>query len=360
MKSKRIISVILSILLTFTVCLCAFMPTANALLQQKGSITLHVADSKTHTPIKDAEFRIYLFAAAYQKGDSIGYTYIVPYDECKMDIDNLQDAYLPVHLTHYALTHSLEYTQKTSDADGYIVFDDLVPGIYLIVPTNIPDAYFMPSPFVVNIPLYNEHHDTWIFDINASPKMQILTFTEEETKTTYMSVKKEWVDDGSHPDKITVALLKNLEVYDVITLDDSNNWYYRWNDLPINNMWHIVEENVPDGFEVSYDISENTVTVTNTRGPAEEESTTTPPPVTEPDETTPVPPPATEPDETTPVPPPATEPDGSTPVPPTTEPDKLVHTGQLNWPVPVFSIAGLLLFSIGWAMLNFSKKEKCE
>ena len=36
----------------------------------------------------------------------------------------------------------------------------------------------------------------------------------------------------------------------------------------------------------------------------------------------------------------------------------LEQTGQLNWPVPVLSIAGLLLFSIGWAMLNLGKKEE--
>ena len=37
--------------------------------------------------------------------------------------------------------------------------------------------------------------------------------------------------------------------------------------------------------------------------------------------------------------------------------DKLVQTGQLNWPVPVCVILGLIFFSIGWAMLNFGKKE---
>ena len=42
----------------------------------------------------------------------------------------------------------------------------------------------------------------------------------------------------------------------------------------------------------------------------------------------------------------------------TTKKEELIHTGQLNWPVPVFSIAGLLLFSIGWAILNWDKKDE--
>ena len=42
----------------------------------------------------------------------------------------------------------------------------------------------------------------------------------------------------------------------------------------------------------------------------------------------------------------------------TTKPEELIKTGQLNWPVPIFTIAGLLLFSTGWAMLNLGKKEE--
>lgn len=62
-----------------------------------------------------------------------------------------------------------------------------------------------------------------------------------------------------------------------------------------------------------------------------------------------------------------TEPTPSTPTTPTTsttpatpttpvEPT-LPQTGQLNWPVPVLAVFGLLLFSIGWA-LRFGKGEK--
>ena len=36
------------------------------------------------------------------------------------------------------------------------------------------------------------------------------------------------------------------------------------------------------------------------------------------------------------------------------------QTGQLNWPVPVFSIAGLLIFSAGWVMFNSVKKDEEE
>ena len=48
--------------------------------------------------------------------------------------------------------------------------------------------------------------------------------------------------------------------------------------------------------------------------------------------------------------------------PPTTEgttaEEELIYTGQLNWPVPTFAIAGLLIFSAGWILLNSDKKDE--
>ena len=44
----------------------------------------------------------------------------------------------------------------------------------------------------------------------------------------------------------------------------------------------------------------------------------------------------------------------------TTEPAPLPQTGLLRWPVPVLSVAGLLLFSLGWAEIYTKRKNKHE
>ena len=92
-----------------------------------------------------------------------------------------------------------------------------------------------------------------------------------------------------------------------------------------NHSWSVIEAEVPDGYRVSYSASQMTVSITNTKI-EEEEETTLPP--------------------------------DDTPEEETTKPDELIDTGQLNWPIPVFTIAGLLLFSAGWAMLNLSRKDE--
>ena len=331
MKAKRFLIGIVALIMSLTLFICAFSPAASAIVNKNGSIILHVADSKTGKIIENASFRLYFFAAAYEKGNGVGYDYVVPYDDCNMDMDNLQDAYLPIHLTHFALTHDLPFTIKSSDKNGSIVFDNLVPGVYLIVPSgNIPE-YFMPSPFVINIPLYDKENKNWIYDINATPKMQIYESQGTED-TTYLTVKKLWDTEGDHPDSVIVSLLCDYREVERVVLNESNKWYYRWDKLSKKHNWSVVESEVPDGYKVFYETSSNTVKIINKGSYSPE--TTLPP------------------GEST------TRPGTTAPAEPTTKPEELVDTGQLNWPVPVFAISGLLLFSIGWAMLNFGKKEE--
>ncbi len=338
MKPKRAISLILTLILSISIGICAFSGEASAVLTKNGSITLHVADAITGEILENAGFRLYFFAEAREKDNELGYEYVYPYDECRIQLDDLQDAYLPIHLLNFALTHSLPYEEKSSDKSGVLVFDNLTPGIYLIAASGNVAEYFVPAPFVINIPLFDNDRQNWVYDINATPKMQIYS-ASDTTETTYISVKKLWDTDTSHPDSVTVSLLCDFEKQETVVLSAENNWTYKWENLSKRHSWSVIEDVVPDGYVVSYETSANTVTITNKKSPPPEipdsDSTTQPE-----DDTTP-------PDEET------TSPDTE----PTTKPDELIHTGQLNWPVPVFSTAGLLLFTIGWAILTFGKKE---
>ncbi len=123
----------------------------------------------------------------------------------------------------------------------------------------------------------------------------------EEDKT-YLAVDKLWVGGKNHPTSVTIELRDGDTVVDTVTLGDWNNWHYSWHDLDasVKRNWNVVEVNVPDGYTVSYSFNGTTFTVRNT--------------------------------------------------------EKLIQTGQLNWPVPVMAVLGLALLCVGIAMLR-KKKE---
>lgn len=81
---------------------------------------------------------------------------------------------------------------------------------------------------------------------------------------TNITVKKEWVtpeNATTHPDKITVKLYQNDNIYnDAVELNAYNNWIYTWNNLPTNDgqgnvyKYRVEEENV-SGYITSYSTS---------------------------------------------------------------------------------------------------------
>ena len=75
--------------------------------------------------------------------------------------------------------------------------------------------------------------------------------------TTVVSVTKSWTDDESHPDSVSVQLVRNGADYgDPITLSANNKWTYSWTELPkfdYQNAAYVytVREIVPAGYSSS-------------------------------------------------------------------------------------------------------------
>lgn len=313
-SKKLIASVIVSVM-----CFTLFSFGASAVsLDEKGSVTLTVVDKETREPVSDATFRLYMIASAYVKDSGISYIYTDKFKNSGMDIDNFSDAYFPVHLMVYAKDNEIPFEEKTSDSSGKVSFENLQCGAYLVVPSEIEEGYINPLPFIVTVPTKNNEQNKWLYDIDASPKLE--ADKEQSGSKTYISVKKIWKTTEKTPDSIKASLVKDGEIVASIVLNAENNWYHKWKNLDQKHSWSVIETGVPSGYKVSYVASQMTVIITNTSDNYKDEPTTNPEN--------------------------------------TTNPDELVDAGQLNWPVPAFSVAGLIFFSIGWAMLNLGKKDE--
>ena len=116
-------------------------------------------------------------------------------------------------------------------------------------------------------------------------------------------VRTVWSSDDmkNRPDSVTVTLYNGDVPYETVRLGAWNNWTYTWKDLSTYGNWQVIESNIPKRYVPSYSVSGNVVTITNTRS--------------------------------------------------------LIQTGQLNWPIWVLGGAGLVLVSLGGAMLVKKKRE---
>ncbi len=321
MKNNTTVKRLCKALLVVILCISLFSADTAAASNARttGSITISLCDSNLN-PLQGVSFRLYHIAYGYTDSHGIHFTYTDAFSANGMQTGNFSDAYLPVHLTAYAQRNNISYTEQTTNAAGTLVFGSLPFGAYLIVPIGRPEGYLPPNPFIVTLPVKDTVNNEWLHDVDASPKVQD---DEGRYDGTHISVSKTWKTTDTVPPNITVALLRDGVIVDTFALSEENNWSHRWENLSGNYVWSVVEIEVPAEYDVTYVTSELTVVIINTHEDYEDEPSTTP--------------------EETPPP-----------------EDELIDTGQLNWPVPVFATAGLLLFSIGWAMLNLGKKDEEE
>ena len=133
-----------------------------------------------------------------------------------------------------------------------------------------------------NLPKY-ENGEEISYTITETPVPQYTTtVTNENNKviirnvhipeTINITINKVWKDnnnqDGIRPDRIRVALLRNGEEIDRVTLSENNSWKYTFKDLDKNYngkpiKYTIDEIGIPTGYKVQY----NGYTITNIHTP---------------------------------------------------------------------------------------------
>ena len=147
---------------------------------------------------------------------------------------------------------------------------------------------------------YKANGSDEIFIINHMDYEELI----EPVEPIDLTVNKVWDDANNknkiRPEKAYARLYNGDTAIETVELSSKNNWTYTWKGLDGNGEWSAIEVYTPDGYVASYKTVDNTITITNT--------------------------------------------------------DKLLQTGQMNWPVPVLGGLGAMLMVAG----VFSLKKKKE
>ena len=207
-----------------------------------------------------------------------------------------------------------------TDKDGTVSFSGLDPGLYLAVPEKLKAGKLEYR----SVSLLAEITDS---DETVFPKIYSSIVAGREVRD--YTVKKVWQDQdnagNTRPASVTVDLYGNGRKTDTITLDESNNWQYRWADLDTDTEWRVVERNIPENYNILIEMDSDQFLIKNI---SESEIVTT--------------------SVTT-----------STTVTTTVKPgDDLPQTGQLWWPVLALSIGGIVFIGAGLLLRRSSDRNE--
>lgn len=256
-------------------------------LERRGSITVTLREQEQKDPIAGAELSFYHVAtvSADSDGEAV-YTYTSYFEDFT---ESLEDPDLLTKLDAFVKTHTVTAIRVKTNERGTAVCSDLPMGIYFIEQTGGAPAYAPCTSFLVTLPGSDENGH--VYDVIATPKTEI-------AKLTTITVKKVWNTDSFSkvPEDIMIQLLQHEQVLDTTTLNEENDWFVQYKDMPESDAYRIQELNVPKGFTATYGQNGYEFIITNTAS--------------------------------------------------------LAQTGQLQWPVPVLAIAGLFFLGLGAVILK--------
>ena len=231
--------------------------------------------------------------------------------------------------------------EGTEGETGQVVFtqdsagNPLDVGVYLVAPAGIEDGRYTYTPQSYLVSLPNLSGDEWMYDAQVRGDKFERSYDGGGGGGINRNVMKVWGDaEGvDRPTSVTVRLLRNGEVYEEVTLSEANDWQHSWRGLSNRYQWTLVEVDVPVDYTVEITQEGNTFVVTNT---APEDIPDEPPPLDDGGDEEEIP---------------------EDPVP--LDPG-LPQTGTLWLPVQILTIAGILLFSLGWMDMKRQKRERHE
>lgn len=141
-----------------------------------GSISVTMLYGQTAVP--GGSLTLYRVGAIAQDDGNYSFTLTGDFAGCGKTLDDLESSELAASLADYAEKAGLKGKTVTIGEDGSAAAKGLELGLYLLVQKQAADGYEAAAPFLVSVPM--EENGTYLYHVDASPKVGTLTQTEPE------------------------------------------------------------------------------------------------------------------------------------------------------------------------------------
>lgn len=257
---KRIKILLLSILMIFNIDKVDALGSNTVDFNEKGSIEITLFEKNDNAKIEGAELTIYKIANAHEKNHNLVLEYVNELSNCNVSLDDLESADVASNIEK-CIPNDYAGISKLTNQDGYVKYDNLDLGLYLVKQTNKVDGFSKIDSFLSMIPKVIDNK--WEYDIKATPKTDIIRVMDIHVRKVWNTSNNNTNHSINLPKSIAVELLLNGEIVDTIKLDNENEWKHTWIDLPKSDSYTVREINVPKGWTVTYQKEDNSFIVTN-------------------------------------------------------------------------------------------------
>lgn len=266
--------------------------------------------------VEDAEFRLYKIGELDDKGNM---KLSEAYQEYHVSLENDFEEVASALEAFIKRDQKVPDAYSNTDKSGYVSFENLKKGIYLLLSNRVQteEFYYEPAPVMVTLPAKSVEDESLLYDVVVDMKFDKIK-KEDMPEKINMKVMKVWKNDDSEsrPKSITAVLLKDGIEYEKVELSSKNNWQYQWKKLSTEFGWDVIEDKVPEYYTLGKSKSNETVILTNTFDDDDDSDK-------------------------------PSKPGGDEDDKPNKKPPKVPDSGQLWWPIPILVVGGLFLVVLG-------------
>lgn len=167
-RSKRIVSLLLSMTLLCATGVTVFAHEAPD-LEKDGSVRITMRCGDTNV----GGGSLTLYRAGDVKEDDGNYSFALTaaFAGSGASLAEVSSPALGKTFAGYAKEQNISGETKKIDKNGSVSFENLKPGLYLLVQTEAAEGYNPVTPFLVSVPMQED--GSYVYNVDASPKVEL-------------------------------------------------------------------------------------------------------------------------------------------------------------------------------------------
>ncbi len=166
----KICSLFMALMMFFT----AYPICAQADFDPAAEATLCLTMEKDGVMISGGSLECIPVATVVIEDANAKYIYVPQFAAVKIPLVNFENKAVVDEINRIAVDQKLEGPTAMIE-NGKADFGEKPHGVYLIRQKDPTPGYEAISPFLITVPQYDEVNDIYIYEINASPKTEIMT-----------------------------------------------------------------------------------------------------------------------------------------------------------------------------------------
>lgn len=164
---KRLLVLLFAVVTLCTVCTNAYAYEVPD-ITQRGSITVTMQYQEDAVP--GGILTLYRIGDIQESDGNYSFGLTEDFAGYGKPLEDIESGDTAEKIAEYAEKHEVKGSVLQIPEEGQVVFDNLIPGLYLIVQSRASDGFYEIEPFLVTIPMMRD--GIYVYDVDAGPKIE--------------------------------------------------------------------------------------------------------------------------------------------------------------------------------------------